>query len=317
MPKILHCPTRIDMAAEDYHALRMDQKFDAFCATQTRSKFSLQSRSSSHEEQKGHVIEHMECLLAYEENPIPVAFHKMLGAPLSRVPGATPPPNTPRPLAGTAGTKDFAFKYQSRWRARLARVRPASPAAMVPGPQGGRGAARSHRLGQPCHSGWAAAAAAESSPDDALTTPRVAPHTQPAPSLTITRDREKFDEAHACTFSSEPPACNYVDTYAVPHVRVPASCVLCVPEAQGSLPREGAQYERCAVRQPASGVPYVPRTVAPQVFKVRVRVRVSQSVSHYHTPTNEAHGPHIHSPTVGRLENFTPKRVYLHTSFYV
>jgi len=109
MPKILHCPTRIDMAAEDYHALRMDQNFDAFCATQTRSTFSLQSRSSSHEEQKGHTIEHMECLLAYEENPIPVAFHKMLG------------------------TKDFAFKYQSRW------------------------------------------------------------------------DREKFDEAHPCTFSSEPP----------------------------------------------------------------------------------------------------------------
>ena len=92
MPKILHCPTRIDMAAEDYHALRMDQNFDAFCATQTRSKFSLQSRSSSHEEQKGHVIEHMECLLAYEENPIPVAFHKMLGAPLSPVP-VQPPHN--------------------------------------------------------------------------------------------------------------------------------------------------------------------------------------------------------------------------------
>ena len=93
MPKILHCPTRIDMAAEDYHALRMDQNFDAFCATQTRSTFSLQSRSS-HEEQKGHTIEHMECLLAYEENPIPVAFHKMLGAPLSPVPGAAPPPHT-------------------------------------------------------------------------------------------------------------------------------------------------------------------------------------------------------------------------------
>ena len=86
MPKILHCPTRIDMAAEDYHALRMDQNFDAFCATRTRSTFSLQSRSSSHEEQKGHTIEHMECLLAYEENPIPVAFHKMLGAPLSPAP---------------------------------------------------------------------------------------------------------------------------------------------------------------------------------------------------------------------------------------
>ena len=120
MPKILHCPTRIDMAAEDYHALRMDQNFDAFCATRTRSTFSLQSRSSSHEEQKGHVIEHMECLLAYEENPIPVAFHKMLGAPLS--PARAPPPHTPRPLAGTAGTKDFAFKYTSRWRPCLVRV---------------------------------------------------------------------------------------------------------------------------------------------------------------------------------------------------
>ena len=126
------------------------------------------------------------------------------------------------------------------------------------------------------------------------------PHTQPAPSLTLTRDREKFDEAHACTFSSEPPVCNYVDTYAVPHVRVPASCVLCVPEAQGSLPREGAQYERCAVRQPASGVPYVPRTVAPQVFKVRVRVRVrvSQSVTTTLLPTK--HVVHTHTHTRAR-----------------
>ena len=85
MPKILHCPTRIDMAAEDYHALRMDQNFDAFCAVRTKSKFSLQARSS--EELKGHTIEHMECLLAYEENPIPAALRNALGAPLSALPG--------------------------------------------------------------------------------------------------------------------------------------------------------------------------------------------------------------------------------------
>ena len=47
---------------------------------------------------------------------------------------------------------------------------------------------------------------------------------------------------------------------------MPASCVLYVPEAQGSLPR-GATHCTYAVRVPASCVPYVPRTVAPQALK--------------------------------------------------
>ena len=102
MPKILHCPTRIDMAAEDYHALRMDQNFDAFCAVRTKSKFSLQSRSS--EELKGHTIEHMECLLAYEENPIPAALRNALGAPLS----------SPAP------TQDHCHTHRVRFPARQA-----------------------------------------------------------------------------------------------------------------------------------------------------------------------------------------------------
>ena len=169
MPKILHCPTRIDMAAEDYHALRMDQKFDAFCATQTRSKFSLQSRSSSHEEQKGHVIEHMECLLAYEENPIPVAFHKMLGAPLS-----------PARCSTTATHTASACRHGRH--ERLCLQVPVQMASLY-----GESAAR-----QPCCHGapspWAAlplfwAAAGESSPDDALTTPRAGPYT---PTCTLT-----------------------------------------------------------------------------------------------------------------------------------
>ena len=45
------------------------------------------------------------------------------------------------------------------------------------------------------------------------------------------------------------------------HVRVPASCVLYVPEAQGSSPPLppplSGQFVRAAARVPASGVPYV------------------------------------------------------------
>ena len=48
--------------------------------------------------------------------------------------------------------------------------------------------------------------------------------------------------------------------YCTYGLRVPASCVLYVPEAQGSLAR-GMHHCTYAVRVPASGVPYVPRTV--------------------------------------------------------
>ena len=50
-------------------------------------------------------------------------------------------------------------------------------------------------------------------------------------------------------------------------VRVPASCVLHIPEAQGSLP-PGPHYCTYAAHVPASGVPYVPCSVAPQVLLV-------------------------------------------------
>ena len=45
-------------------------------------------------------------------------------------------------------------------------------------------------------------------------------------------------------------------------LRVPASCVGYVPEAQGGFP-QGPAYCTYWVRVPATGVPYVPRTVAP------------------------------------------------------
>ena len=62
----------------------------------------------------------------------------------------------------------------------------------------------------------------------------------------------------ADTYVPGPPFCTY-------GLRVPASCVLYVPEAQGSLPW-GGHYCTYAVRVPAPGVPYVPRTVAPQAL---------------------------------------------------
>ena len=43
-------------------------------------------------------------------------------------------------------------------------------------------------------------------------------------------------------------------------------------KAQGSLPRAG-RYCTCAVRAPASGVPYVPRPVAPQELNLPVGTR--------------------------------------------
>ena len=53
-------------------------------------------------------------------------------------------------------------------------------------------------------------------------------------------------------YAPEPPYCTY-------GLHVSASCVLYVPEAQGST------HCTYAVRVPASAAPYVPRTVAPQV----------------------------------------------------
>ena len=69
-------------------------------------------------------------------------------------------------------------------------------------------------------------------------------------------------------------AAPYADTCAPgPSVRATpsVSCVLHVPEAQGSLPPRGATRGTHAVRVPAPYVPRVPRTVAPQADWVAPR----------------------------------------------
>ena len=59
-------------------------------------------------------------------------------------------------------------------------------------------------------------------------------------------------EVCADTCVPEPACCTY-------GLRVPASCVLYVPEAQGSSPRGATHCTRASL-----GVPHVPRTVAPR-----------------------------------------------------
>ena len=72
----------------------------------------------------------------------------------------------------------------------------------------------------------------------------------------LQREQDTLDQEYvphyADTCVPEPPYCTY-------GLRVPASCVLYVSEAQGSLPR-GATHSTCAVRVPASCLPC---TVAP------------------------------------------------------
>ena len=54
-----------------------------------------------------------------------------------------------------------------------------------------------------------------------------------------------------------------MDTY---RLRAPAFCVVCVPGAQGGLP-PGRHARTYWLSVPASAVPYVPRTVAPQALR--------------------------------------------------
>ena len=114
------------MAAEEYWALRLDKGFDAFSAERTDSKFELISQRS--EQRPGTTLEHMECLLQYNKNPVPPSFQHMLGARRPPAPGAAA--HASRASAShflLAGGQQFAFKYQSSWRAGGRHGGPARP----------------------------------------------------------------------------------------------------------------------------------------------------------------------------------------------
>ena len=65
---------------------------------------------------------------------------------------------------------------------------------------------------------------------------------------------------------TRPPRCLLASTVRTYGLRGPASCVLYVPEAQGSLPRGSTccpNSVHVPVHEPVSGVPYMPCIVAP------------------------------------------------------
>ena len=78
MVRVMHATTRVDMSAEAYWALRLDQGFDLFCAELDKSTFEPIDRRS--EDRDGKSFEFMECLLLYKENPVPKNLQHMMGA---------------------------------------------------------------------------------------------------------------------------------------------------------------------------------------------------------------------------------------------
>ena len=78
--RVIQCTTRVDMAAEDFWALRMDLNFDAFCARCDGTHMELLSRRE--EQSNGQTLQVIECLLLYKENPVPAAFQNMFGESL-------------------------------------------------------------------------------------------------------------------------------------------------------------------------------------------------------------------------------------------
>ena len=79
--RVIQCSTRVDMAAADFWALRMDQNFDAFCARCDDTDMELLSRRE--EQSNGQTLQVIECLLLYRENPVPATFQHMFGERLA------------------------------------------------------------------------------------------------------------------------------------------------------------------------------------------------------------------------------------------
>ena len=88
----------------------------------------------------------------------------------------------------------------------------------------------------------------------------------------VRRLRPLLQESRADLLALKAEQDRSVASYADPYVPGPRTVRMgyaSQPHAQGSLPR-GAKYCACAVHVYASGVPYVPRTVAPQEVHLTV-----------------------------------------------
>jgi hypothetical protein len=79
--RVIQCTTRVDMAAADFWALRMDQNFDVFCARFDNTDMEVLSRRE--EQSNGQTLQVIESLLLYRENPVPATFQHMFGERLT------------------------------------------------------------------------------------------------------------------------------------------------------------------------------------------------------------------------------------------
>ena len=119
--RVIQCTTRVDMAAEDFWALRMDQNFDEFCAQCDDTHMELLSRRE--EQSDGQTLQIIECLLLYKENPVPATFQHMFGEctgthnlrPHTRSRAETRCWHDSWPTAAGSGSEPFGFKYSARW----------------------------------------------------------------------------------------------------------------------------------------------------------------------------------------------------------
>ena len=106
--RVIQCTTRVDMAAADFWALRMDQNFDAFCARCDDTDMELLSRRE--EQSNGQTLQVIECLLLYRESPVPATFQHMFGERRH----ARPAPK--RCCAGVTGSDSCGAQAQARSR---------------------------------------------------------------------------------------------------------------------------------------------------------------------------------------------------------
>ena len=116
--RVIQCTTRVDMAAADFWALRMDQNFDAFCARFDNTDMEVLSRRE--EQSNGQTLQVIECLLLYRENPVPATFQHMFGERLAGTHTLCPFTAvflwlTRMVRCAASGSEPFGFKYSARW----------------------------------------------------------------------------------------------------------------------------------------------------------------------------------------------------------
>ena len=192
-------------------------------------------------------------------------------------PKAKPSPSTRSPKGGSPKARVAAATGQTSPNVPLSEQRPAAATGSPMGPKSRAAVATGSPLltGSPMSlpkSVRVDAAAATTPPGKApAAASGAAAHAAGRLAVEVRRLRPLLQESRADLLALKAEQDRSVASYADPYVPGPRTVRMgyaSQPHAQGSLPR-GAKYCACAVHVYASGVPYVPRTVAPQVASLQ------------------------------------------------